>query len=439
MPTNVLMPALSPTMEKGKLAKWLKKEGDTIKSGDVIAEIETDKATMEVEAVDEGTLGKIIVAEGTDDVAVNTPIAVILGEGEDASAIKTGAPSTPAAKPAPQAPAQKTQAPQKPAAPAPAAMETAPKPAPEKSNGRIFASPLARRLAKERKLDLGALKGSGPHGRVIARDISAPRPAAPSPVTAAPAIATLAPMPDETVMKLYEPGSYEIVPHDAMRKIIASRLMQAKQTIPHFYLTVACALDELLAVREKINAHAPMGKDKAPEWKLSVNDFIIKSMALALQRVPMANVTWTEAGMLKHRHSDVGVAVAIEGGLFTPVIRQAETKSLTQISAEMKDLAGRARKRRLAPHEYQGGSTAISNLGMYGIREFSAVINPPHATILAVGAGEKRAMVEADSVVVKTMMNVTLSCDHRAVDGALGAELLRAFRTYIEDPSLMLV
>jgi pyruvate dehydrogenase E2 component (dihydrolipoamide acetyltransferase) len=246
-------------------------------------------------------------------------------------------------------------------------------------------------------------------------------------------------MPDDAILKLYEPGTYETVPHDNMRKVIASRLMQAKQTIPHFYLTIACGLDELLAVREKLNAHAPLGKDKAPEWKLSVNDFIIKSMALALQRVPDANATWTEAGMLKHRHSDVGVAVAIEGGLFTPIIRKAETKTLTQISAEMKDLAGRARKRRLAPHEYQGGTTAISNLGMYGIREFSAVINPPHSSILAVGAGEKRAMVEGDSVVVKTMMTVTLSCDHRAVDGALGAELLRAFKTYIEDPAMMLV
>jgi pyruvate dehydrogenase E2 component (dihydrolipoamide acetyltransferase) len=246
-------------------------------------------------------------------------------------------------------------------------------------------------------------------------------------------------MPDDAILKLYEPGTYETVPHDNMRKVIASRLMQAKQTIPHFYLTIACGLDELLAVREKLNAHAPLGKDKAPEWKLSVNDFIIKSMALALQRVPDANATWTEAGMLKHRHSNVGVAVAIEGGLFTPIIRKAETKTLTQISAEMKDLAGRARKRRLAPHEYQGGTTAISNLGMYGIREFSAVINPPHSSILAVGAGEKRAMVEGDSVVVKTMMTVTLSCDHRAVDGALGAELLRAFKTYIEDPAMMLV
>jgi pyruvate dehydrogenase E2 component (dihydrolipoamide acetyltransferase) len=301
----------------------------------------------------------------------------------------------------------------------------------------VFASPLAKRLAKERNVDIAKLKGSGPHGRVVARDIAASKPAAAAAAAGVSALA--AAMPDEAILKLYEPGTYETVPHDNMRKVIASRLMQAKQTIPHFYLTIACGLDELLAVREKLNAHAPLGKDKAPEWKLSVNDFIIKSMALALQRVPDANATWTEAGMLKHRHSDVGVAVAIEGGLFTPIIRKAETKTLTQISAEMKDLAGRARKRRLAPHEYQGGTTAISNLGMYGIREFSAVINPPHSSILAVGAGEKRAMVEGDSVVVKTMMTVTLSCDHRAVDGALGAELLRAFKTYIEDPAMMLV
>src|SRR5688572_7733832 len=439
MPTNILMPALSPTMEKGKLTKWLKKEGDTVRSGDVIAEIETDKATMEVEAVDEGTLGKIIVAEGTDDVAVNTPIAVILGEGEDASVMQKPAPPVgEGAKPKAQAERAGASEPQ-PAVPKTPSLQPSPTKAGGTTNGRIFASPLARRLAKERKLDLATLKGSGPHGRIVARDIAAPRPGAPLPAPAAPAIATLAPMPDESVMKLYEPGSYEIVPHDAMRKIIASRLMQAKQTIPHFYLTIACALDELLAVREKLNTHAPLGKDKAPEWKLSVNDFIIKSMALALQRVPMANATWTEGGMLKHKRSDVGGAVAIEGGLFTPIIRKAETKTLTQISAEMKDLAGRARKRRLAPHEYQGGTTAISNLGMYGIREFSAVINPPHATILAVGAGEPRAVVESGSVVVKTMMNVTLSCDHRVVDGALGAELLQAFKTYIEDPALMLV
>jgi pyruvate dehydrogenase E2 component (dihydrolipoamide acetyltransferase) len=434
MPINILMPALSPTMEKGKLAKWLKKEGDQVKSGDVIAEIETDKATMEVEAVDEGTLGRIFVAEGTDDVAVNTPIAVILSEGEDASAIKDGKPASQAKAP-PPAPAGKGNGGE--AVPA-AAKRPSAQPSPtigEKAqNGRVFASPLAKRLAKQRNVDIAKLKGSGPHGRIVARDIAATKPSA-----AAGGFPAAAAMPDDAILKLYEPGTYETVPHDNMRKVIASRLMQAKQTIPHFYLTIACGLDELLAVREKLNAHAPLGKDKAPEWKLSVNDFIIKSMALALQRVPDANATWTEAGMLKHRHSDVGVAVAIEGGLFTPIIRKAETKTLTQVSAEMKDLAGRARKRRLAPHEYQGGTTAISNLGMYGIREFSAVINPPHSSILAVGAGEKRAMVEGDSVVVKTMMTVTLSCDHRAVDGALGAELLRAFKTYIEDPAMMLV
>jgi pyruvate dehydrogenase E2 component (dihydrolipoamide acetyltransferase) len=293
-------------------------------------------------------------------------------------------------------------------------------------------------LAKQRNLDIALVKGSGPHGRIIARDIESSKtaPMAAAKPQAAPAAAIG--MPDEMILKFYEPGTFELVPHDGMRKIIASRLVLAKQTIPHFYLTISCALDALLGVREKLNAHAPQDKQKAPLWKLSVNDFVIKSMALALQRVPDANVTWTEAGMLKHKASDVGVAVAIEGGLLTPVIRKAETKTLAQISAEMKDLAARARKRRLAPHEYQGGTTAISNLGMYGIQEFSAVINPPHATILAVGAGEKRAVVENDTVVVRAMMSVTLSCDHRAVDGALGSELLRAFKSYIEDPALML-
>ncbi|HKG75487.1 MAG TPA: pyruvate dehydrogenase complex dihydrolipoamide acetyltransferase [Aestuariivirgaceae bacterium] len=438
MPTNILMPALSPTMEKGKLARWLKKEGDQVRSGDVIAEIETDKATMEVEAVDEGKLGKIIVPEGTDDVAVNTPIAVILGEGEDASAIKIQSQAPTAARVPEQAapPSQGRSGPaadNRAASPAPVTG-----PMPHKGNGRVFSSPLARRLAKQHNLDIALVKGSGPHGRIIARDIEASKPApmAVSSPQAAPAAATG--IPDAMILKIYEPGTYEVVPHDGMRKIIASRLVLAKQTIPHFYLTISCALDALLGVREKLNAHAPQDKQKAPLWKLSVNDFVIKSMALALQRVPDANVTWTEAGMLRHKASDVGVAVAIEGGLFTPIIRKAETKTLAQISAEMKDLAARARNRRLAPHEYQGGTTAISNLGMYGIQEFSAVINPPHATILAVGAGEKRAVVESDTVVVRTMMTVTLSCDHRAVDGALGSELLRAFKSYIEDPALML-
>jgi pyruvate dehydrogenase E2 component (dihydrolipoamide acetyltransferase) len=441
MPTNILMPALSPTMEKGKLSKWLKKEGDQVKSGDILAEIETDKATMEVEAVDEGTVGKILVPEGSDEVAVNTPIAVLLGEGEKVGDIKVSSPP-PAAKPVQQAePAKADAVPDKPSAAA-----LSPPPVPVKSEGktngsaRLFASPLARRIAKEKGIDLSALKGSGPHGRIVLKDVEEAKPGAKAapPAAAAAQRASIAAMPDDAIAKFYEPGSYEVVPHDGMRRIIAQRLLQAKQTIPHFYLTISCDLENLLSVREKLNAHAPRDKDKQPAWKLSVNDFIIKALALALQRVPDANVTWTEGGMLKHKSSDVGVAVAIEGGLFTPVIRKAETKSLSQISLEMKDLAGRARKRRLAPHEYQGGTTAVSNLGMFGIREFAAVINPPHATILAIGAGEKRPVVVDDEVKVRTQMTVTLSCDHRAVDGALGAQLLQAFRDFIEEPALMM-
>ena len=438
MPVNVLMPALSPTMDKGKLAKWLKKEGDAVKSGDVLAEIETDKATMEIEAVDEGTLGRILVPDGTEDVPVNTPIAMILAEGESADAAPAPA-AAPKAQPKPASPPtpQATPAPQAPVAAQKVAAPSLPQSQPAAPGARVFATPLARRLAREKSIDLASLKGSGPHGRVIARDVEGARPGAAASRSAAGQLASA--MPDDVILKLYEPGSYDVVPHDGMRKIIAQRLVQAKQTIPHFYLTVSCKLDELLSLREKLNAHAPMDDQQNPAWKLSVNDFMIKSLALALQRVPEANATWTEGGMLRHKHSDVGVAVAIEGGLFTPVIRQADTKSLPQISTEMKDLATRARKRRLAPHEYQGGTTAISNLGMFGIEEFAAVINPPHSSILAVGAGEKRGVVEQDQIVVRTMMTVTLSCDHRAVDGALGAKLLGAFKTFIEDPALMLV
>ncbi len=444
MPTNILMPALSPTMEKGKLAKWLKKEGDTVKSGDILAEIETDKATMEVEAVDEGIVGKILIAEGTDEVAVNTPIAVLLGEGEQASDIKAGTAPAPAApKPAAAAPA-KAEAATAPAAAAPAAKPQAPAPAAAKANGqagRVFASPLARRIAKEKGIDLGAVQGSGPHGRVVLKDVENAKPGTKAPAAAAAPGATAqlaAPMADDVIVKLFEPGSFEVVPHDGMRKVIASRLMQAKQTIPHFYLSISCDLENLLGVRERLNAHAPRDKDKNPAWKLSVNDFVIKALALALQRVPDANATWTEGGMLKHKHSDVGVAVAIEGGLFTPIIRKAETKTLSAISLEMKDLAARARKRRLAPQEYQGGTTAVSNLGMYGIENFSAVINPPHATILAVGAGEKKPVVVGDKIEIRTQMMCTLSVDHRAVDGALGAQLLQAFKVLIEEPALMM-
>jgi pyruvate dehydrogenase E2 component (dihydrolipoamide acetyltransferase) len=439
MPTNILMPALSPTMEKGKLIKWLKKEGDNVKSGDILAEIETDKATMEVEAVDEGIVGKILIAEGTDEVAVNTPIAVLLAEGEKASDIKAQAATAP--KPAPAA-ASKPEAPKAAEAQAAQRKAEAPKQAAPaakvngQTGGRVFASPLARRIAKEKGIDLAALKGSGPHGRVVLKDVETAKPGTRAP--AAPAGAMAAPMADDAIAKLYDPGSYEVVPHDGMRKIIAARLMQAKQTIPHFYLTITCDLENLLAIRERLNAHAPRDKEKNPAWKLSVNDFIIKALALALQRVPDANATWTEGGMLKHKHSDVGVAVAIEGGLFTPIIRKAETKTLSAISLEMKDLAGRARKRRLAPQEYQGGTTAVSNLGMYGIQDFAAVINPPHATILAVGAGEKRAVVVDDKVEVRTQMTCTLSVDHRAVDGALGAQLLQAFKALIEEPALMM-
>ncbi len=453
MATQILMPALSPTMEEGKLAKWLVKEGQKVRSGDIIAEIETDKATMEVEAVDEGTVGSLLIAEGTDKVKVNTPIALLLEEGESASAApKAAAPKAaapPAAAPTPAAKPHAAAAP----APAPAAPTPAPAAAKPAANGhageRIFASPLARRLAAEAKVDLARVAGSGPHGRVVQRDIEAAvksgsaKAGAPAPSTAmttaaaaaAPALA--APMADSKILALYEQGSYEVQPHDGMRRIIAERLTQSKQTIPHFYLNLDCRLDQLLAARSRINAAAP--KEGPRAYKLSVNDFVIKALALALQHVPAANATWTAAGMLRHRHSDVGVAVAVEGGLFTPVIRHAELKTLGEISNEMKDVAERARKRRLAPHEYQGGTTSISNLGMYGITSFDAVINPPHATILAVGAGEKRPVVNGDRIEVATVMSCTLSCDHRVVDGAIGAELLNAFRALIEDPVRMLV
>jgi pyruvate dehydrogenase E2 component (dihydrolipoamide acetyltransferase) len=453
------MPALSPTMEEGKLAKWLVKEGQKVRAGDIIAEIETDKATMEVEAVDEGTVGRLLIDEGTDKVKVNTPIAMLLEEGENASALTAtrAAPSSSATTPStsqkPAAGAGSSASPVKPAKEEVAPRRQMAASAPVQPNGhaeaRVFASPLARRLAKEGRLDLARMEGSGPHGRIVKRDVEAAlkdggtrrAPAAPvqsTAITTSPATASaIQAMPDDKVLALYETGSYEVVPHDGMRRIIAQRLTQSKQTIPHFYMSVDCRLDTLLAARERINKIAP--KDGPRAYKLSVNDFVIKALALALQQVPAANATWTEAGMLRHRHSDVGVAVAVEGGLFTPVIHHAELKTLGEISNEMKDLAERARKRRLAPHEYQGGTTSISNLGMYGIKAFDAVINPPHATILAIGAGEKRAVVNGDRVEVATIMTCTLSCDHRVVDGAVGADLLNAFRALVEDPVRMLV
>ncbi|MFY8115071.1 MAG: pyruvate dehydrogenase complex dihydrolipoamide acetyltransferase, partial [Rhabdaerophilum sp.] len=408
--------------------------------GDVIAEIETDKATMEVEAVDEGILAKIVVEAGAQDVAVNALIGIIAAEGEDVKAAASGggaaAPAAAAAAPTPVAAAT-------PAAPSAQA-------APAASGSRVFASPLAKRIAKEAGINLAAVKGTGPHGRVVMADVEAaksgggakvipmPGAAAPTPA-AAPAPAAMASGPSaDAVKKLFAEGSYEEVPHDGMRKTIARRLLESKQTVPHFYLTVDCELDALLALREQINKAAPV-KDGKPAYKLSVNDMVIKAMAMALRAVPDANVSWTDNAMLKHKHADVGVAVSIPGGLITPVIRDACHKTLSTISNEMKDLAARAKARKLKPEEYQGGTTAVSNLGMFGVKDFAAIVNPPHATILAVGAGEQRAVVKNGQLAVATVMSVTLSTDHRAVDGALGAELISAFRGYIENPMGMLV
>src|SRR5215467_8126894 len=445
MPINILMPALSPTMEKGNLAKWLKKEGESVKAGDVIAEIETDKATMEVEAADEGVLAKIVVPEGTADVPVNQLIAVLAGEGEDVTtaAAQAGrsAPPAPPSTASNKAPAAEVSSSassgnghevstqQAPAAPQPALEAAAPSVGRTNGHGtqRVFSSPLARRLAKEAGVDIGRVQGSGPHGRVIARDIEAAQAGRGLRAPAAEPAAVPSP-----------PRAARPPTKDNMRKIIAQRMVEATSTIPHFYLTLDCNLDKLLAAREEINASAPRDGEGKPAYKLSVNDFVVKALALALQKIPDANVTWTEGALLKHRHSDVGVAVAIPAGLITPVVRHAETKSLSVISREMKDFAARARVRRLKPEEYTGGTTAVSNLGMYGIKQFTAVINPPHATILAVGAGEARALVKNGAVSVATQMTVTLSCDHRAVDGALGAELISAFKSLIEQPVMML-
>ncbi|MGV2123813.1 pyruvate dehydrogenase complex dihydrolipoamide acetyltransferase [Agrobacterium vitis] len=453
MPINITMPALSPTMEEGNLAKWLVKEGDTVKSGDVIAEIETDKATMEVEAVDEGVVAKIVVPAGTEGVKVNALIAILAAEGEDVSAAAAGGgASAPAKAEAPKGEAPKAEAPK---AETPAAKADAPAAAPQAapqaaapaaaSGDRVFSSPLARRLAKEAGLDLKAISGTGPKGRVVKSDVEkavstggAKPAAAPAASGAAPAPALAKGMSDDAVLKLFAEGSYELVPHDGMRKTIAKRLQESKQTIPHFYVSVDCELDALLALRAQLNGAAPE-KDGKPVYKLSVNDMVIKAMALALRDVPDANVSWTDTNMVKHKHADVGVAVSIPGGLITPIIRQAELKSLSAISNEMKDLGARAKGRKLKPEEYQGGTTAVSNMGMMGVKNFAAVVNPPHATILAVGAGEERVVVKKGEMKIANVMTVTLSTDHRAVDGALGAELLGAFKRYIENPMGMLV
>ncbi len=438
MTIEILMPALSPTMEEGTLAKWLVKEGDTVQSGDLLAEIETDKATMEFEAVEEGVIGKLMVAEGTEAVAVNTVIAVMLEEGESAGDI-AAAPTAAAASAEPAAAAETAIAAVPAAAPAPAPA------APAAADGtRVFASPLARRIAADKGLDLAQITGTGPKGRIVKADVEAAQPvavAAPAAVApvaqaAAPAAKTAvaAGMSTETILKMYADREFEEVSLDGMRKIIAARLTEAKQTIPHFYLRRDIKLDALLKFRATLNKQLA-----ARGVKLSVNDFIIKACANALQQVPAANAVWANDRVLQLKPSDVAVAVAIEGGLFTPVLRDADTKSISALSAEMKDLAGRARDRKLAPHEYQGGSFAISNLGMMGIDNFDAVINPPHGGILAVGAGKKRPVVGDDGELsVATVMSTTLSVDHRVIDGALAAEFLNAIVDNLENPMTML-
>lgn len=423
MPVNILMPALSPTMTEGTLAKWLKKEGDEVKAGDVIAEIETDKATMEVEAVDEGKLGKILINAGTSNVAVNTPIAVLLEDGEDASAIKTGPAAN--ANPAPAA------APS--AAPTSSASAQAPAAAPVHASGdRVFATPLARRIAADKNVDLKSVQGSGPHGRIVKSDVENAKAGAVAPAPKAASSAPAASGPNAKQLADMLGMEYTEVPNNNIKKVTARRLLEAKQTIPHFYLTVDCVLDNLLKARAEINAVA----DGA--YKLSVNDFIIKANAMSLKAYPPANTSWTDEAVLQYKHADISVAVATPNGLITPIIKKAETKTLREISDEMKDLAKRAKDGKLKPEEFQGGTFSISNLGMFGVKDFQAIVNPPQSCIMAVGAGEERAVVEKGQVVVRTVMSVTLSTDHRSVDGAVGAEYLQHFKRFIENPVLML-
>ena len=434
MPIPVTMPALSPTMEEGTLAKWSVKEGDKVGPGDVIAEIETDKATMEVEAVDEGTVGQLLVDEGTEGVPVNKVIAVLLEEGEDKSALKDFDPE--AASPAPKKAAEEKSEPkekkevkaeEKPAAKPAAKKEEA---APEKPDGkRIFASPLAKRIAEDKGIDLAALSGSGPRGRIVKKDVEEAKPGTKAPAAAGGPNLT----PSVDPRAFFEKGTYDEVPMDKMRKTIARRLTQSKQEIPHYYLTIDCEIDELLRVRKELNERAPEGV------KLSVNDFLIRAAALALKKVPEVNASFAGDSLLMHKHANVGIAVAIEGGLITPIIGKADEKGLAAISNEAKDLAARARDRKLKPQEYEGGGFSISNLGMYGIKNFTAVINPPQSAILAVGAGEKRAVVKGDELVAATMMTCTMSCDHRVIDGALGARFLEAFKGFVEFPATMLM
>jgi pyruvate dehydrogenase E2 component (dihydrolipoamide acetyltransferase) len=462
MPINITMPALSPTMEEGNLSKWLVKEGDTVKSGDVLAEIETDKATMEVEAVDEGVVAKLVVPAGTEAVKVNALIAILAVEGEDVAAAAASGGSAPAAKTeatkseapkseakAEAAPAEKAAEAPKAAAPVADATPAASTPAPVAYGKRVFSSPLARRLAKEAGLDLSAVTGSGPHGRVVKADVEkaaasgGAKPAAAAPATAAPAAPALAKGPsDDSVLKLFAEGSYELLPHDGMRKTIAARLTESTQTVPSYTVSMECELDALMKLRAEINASAPVKKTEkgeVPTFRLSVNDFIIKAMALALRDVPMANASWTSTARVLHKHSDVGVAVSIPDGLITPIVRKAETKALSVISNEVKDMAKRARDKKLKPDEYQGGTTSVSNLGMFGVSSFTSIVNLPQASIVSIGAGVEKPVVRAGKIEIGTVMNATFAFDHRVIDGALGAELASAFKRYIENPMSMLV
>ena len=448
MPIQILMPALSPTMTEGNVASWLKNEGDSVQAGDILCEIETDKATMEVEATDEGTLGRIVVPAGTEGVAVNAVIGLILEEGEDASALEGGEAASPAATPAaPAAEAAAEAAPAASVAPqaappaAPAAAAPSPggngaaPPAPAREPGaRIFASPLARRMAKQAGLALEAIAGTGPNGRIVKVDVEAAiAAAAAAPAAASPAPAAV-PAPAPAPAPAAPAAAYQDAPASTMRKVIAQRLQEAKREVPHFYLTVDCAVDAVLETRAQLN-------ERSDAYKLSVNDFVIRAAALALRKVPAANASWVDGALRQYSSADVSVAVAIEDGLVTPIVRNADAKGLAEISAEVKELAGRARAKPmgLAPEEYQGGTFSVSNLGMYGIKEFAAIINPPQSMILAVGSAEQRPVVKDGALAVATMMSCTLSVDHRVVDGALGAQFLQAFKGLIEDPLTMLL
>ncbi|MBC7905845.1 MAG: pyruvate dehydrogenase complex dihydrolipoamide acetyltransferase [Rhodospirillaceae bacterium] len=422
MPIEILMPALSPTMSEGTLARWLKNEGDAVKSGDIIAEIETDKATMEFEAVDEGTIGKILIPGGTAGVKVNQPIAILLEEGEDSSAV-----ANVGAKPAAAAPVAAPAA-----APVPAAAASAPAAAVH-GGPRVFASPLAKRLAADGGIDLKLVTGSGPHGRIVKADVEQAIKGGvkAAPAAAAPAAAKPAAAPAPTAASPFEPAFVEL-PNSTMRKVIAKRLTEAKSTIPHFYLSIDCEVDALLKVRSELNG-------RSDAYKLSVNDFVIRAVALALKKVPAANASWGEEAIKRYTDVDISVAVATPNGLITPIIHHADHKGLSAISNEMKELAVKARDGKLQPQEFQGGGFTISNLGMFGIKDFAAIINPPQGCILAVGAGEQRPVVKAGALAVATVMTCTLSVDHRVVDGAVGAEFLAAFKKLIEDPLSMLL